>query len=157
MTEYHYELFADHHQFSLEDEGAKGDLSTSWTPEAVAKLLALAPGVIGVGTVRAMTVPVTVEVRAAEPAVEGSDWDQVNEASLEVKSGRIVVLGGTDYLPGAARIPVSPGWYRARLYYGGLNTLSADGLKGKDHYKVVLWPAPAAAPRTLKQRRGESG
>src|SRR5262249_37104052 len=43
VTEYHYDLFADHHQFSLEDEGAKGDLSMSWTPEAVAKLLALAP------------------------------------------------------------------------------------------------------------------
>ena len=30
--------------------------------------------------------------------------------------------------------------YRARIYYGGLNSLSEDGLEGDDHYRVVLWP-----------------
>jgi len=43
-----------------------------------------------------------------------------------------------------------PGWHRLRIYYGGLHTVSADGLGEDDHYQVVLWPAPASEPKTLK-------
>ena len=28
---YHFDLFADYHQFYLQDEAAEGDLSDSWT------------------------------------------------------------------------------------------------------------------------------
>jgi hypothetical protein len=77
--------------------------------------------------------------------------DQVHECSLSVPSGRLVIAGCTDYLPTAARIPVQPGWYRARIYYGGLDTLTADELDGDDHYQIVLWPSGPSAPQTLKR------
>ena len=151
MDEYRYELFADYHQFYLQDEQADGDLSDSWTQSATDILLALAPGTIGIGTARNMTVPVTVQISDGPPHDDLADWDQVNECSLNVSSGQIVIAGCTDYFPEAARIRMAPGWYRARIFYGGLHTLSEDGLEGADHYKIVLWPGTEIEPRVLKQ------
>ena len=67
VRRFEYELFADYHQFYLQDESVVGDLSDSWTQEATNRMLAIAPGTIGVGTVRDMTVPVIVEVSDSEP------------------------------------------------------------------------------------------
>ena len=50
IIQYRFELFADYHLFYLQDEHSPGDLSTSWTRQAVRDRLALAPGVIGIGT-----------------------------------------------------------------------------------------------------------
>ncbi len=153
MAEHHFQLFADYFQFYLQDGEADGDLSASWTDEAVQCLLALAPGTIGVGTVRDTDVPVTVEVRDEAPVESDySPWDQINEGSIEVPSGRLVVAGCTDYFPDAARVLITPGTYRARIYYGQLDSLREDGLEGDDHYRVVLWPAPTSPRRLLKSR-----
>ncbi|MDW4736332.1 hypothetical protein NQ293_26040, partial [Escherichia coli] len=54
--------------------------------------------------------------------------------------------------PDAARIDVAPGTYRVRVSYGGLDTLSEDGLEGDDRYRLQLWPAPPIAVRVVKQR-----
>jgi hypothetical protein len=121
------ELFADYFQFYLQDESAKGDLSDSWGPEAVDRLLAVAPGTVGIGTVRNMTVPVVVEILDAEPESDADAWDHVTECGLDVPTGRIVVAGCTDYFPKATRIDVTPGPYRVRVSYGGLNSISGDG------------------------------
>ena len=145
-------LMADYFQFYLQDESAKGDLSDSWGPEAVDRLLAVAPGAVGVGTVRNMAVPVSVEVLDAEPENDAESWDHVTECGLAVPTGRIVIAGCTDYFPDATRIEVSPGPYRIRISYGSLNSLSVDGLSGNDHYRVQLWPGPTVEPRVLKQR-----
>jgi hypothetical protein len=156
MRTHRLELFADYFQFYLQDESAEGNLAESWNRQAVRRLLALAPGTIGVGTVRNMTVPVVVQVRKSEPKADLARWDHVVECCVDIPSGRLVVAGCTDYFPDAARIEVSPGHYRGRVCYGGLNTLSEDGLEGEDHYKVVLWPAEPAAVRVLKQWRGRT-
>ena len=152
-----FELFADYHQFYLQDEGAKGDLSDAWTPEAVDRLLAIAPGTIGVGTVRNMDVPVVVEVRDGEPPDDDAEWDQVNDCSLDAPTGRIVIAGCTDYFPDAARVEVAAGTYRARVFYGALSSLSEDGLEGDDHYKVVLWKGPLTSVAVRKRRSGAAG
>ena len=152
MRRFEYTLMADYFQFYLQDERADGNLSDSWTDEAVQRLLAVAPGVIGIGTVRNMEVPVVVEMMDAEPAADAEAWDHVVECGLDVPSGRVVIAGCTDYFPDAARIDVQPGVYRARISYGSLNTLSDDGLHGDDRYRVQLWRADAIEPRVLKQR-----
>ena len=157
MRRFEYKLFADYFQFYLQDESFKGDLSESWTPEAVDRLLAVAPGTFGVGTVRNMNVPVVVEVTDTEPDANLDAWDHVNECSLEVSSGRVVIAGCTDYFPDAARIEVLPGSYRARVYYGNLSSLSDDGLDGDDRYKVILWRAAPAPEQVLKQRSPQTG
>src|SRR4030095_6846218 len=120
MTTHKYILFADYHQFYLQDEAVQGDLSDAWTEQAVANLLALAPGTIGGGTVCDMEVPVEVEIVESEPRETFEAWDQVNECDIEVMSGSLVIAGCTDYFPEAARIKVKPGSYRARVYYGNL-------------------------------------
>jgi hypothetical protein len=152
MRRFEYTLFADYFQFYLQDESAEGDLSNSWTQEAVDRLLAVAPGTIGVGTVRNMNVPVVVEISDIEPNTDLSAWDHVNECTVEVPSGRLVVAGCTDYFPDAARIELAPGSYRARILYGSLSSLSEDGLDGDDHYKVVLWTAAPRPSQVLKHR-----
>jgi hypothetical protein len=152
MKSFELSLFADYHQFYIRDETVGGDLSEAWNDEAIDRLLAIAPGMIGIGTVRNMDVPVTVEIHDHEPGDDSSEWDHVVEASLEVTSGRTVIAGCTDYFPDAMRIPVPRGTHRVRVSYGGLDTLSADGLEGDDHYRLQLWLAAPIAVRILKQR-----
>lgn len=150
MIKRNFEIFADFHQFYLQDEAAEGDLSEAWTDDAVKNLLAVVDGAVGVGTVRNMEVPVTVEVHKSEPPLSLSEWDQVNECALSVPSGKIVVAGCTDYFGDAARIKVKPGTYRVRVLYGQLGSISSDGLDGDDHYKVQLWPGASIPPTVIK-------
>ena len=149
---FQFELLADYHQFYLQDADAKGDLSESWTDEATARLLSIGEHVIGVGTVRNMTVPVVVEVHPVEPPLDLALWDHVTQCSIDVPSGKIVIAGCTDYFPDAARIDVPPGTYRARISYGALDALSDDGLDGDDNYRVQLWPGPSCPVSVLKAR-----
>ncbi len=138
-----YSIFADYFQFYIQDEAAEGHLSEAWTEDAVNRLLAVAPGTVGIGTVRNMDVPVTVEVLAGEPELDLSAWQHVVECSLEVKSSNLVIAGCTDYFPEAARIEIEPGNYRVRACFTGLDSLSEDGLDGNDRYHLQLWPSPA--------------
>ena len=135
------EIFADYHQFYLQDEHASGDLSDAWTDQATEMLLAVAPGVVGVGTASNGTVPVTVEILESAPAKSAPLYDQVNECSLQVAHGPIVIAGCTDYFPDAVRIPASPGNYRVRVSYS---------LSSEERYLVQLWEAPPIEPVVVK-------
>lgn len=148
---YSLNLFADYHQFYLQDEQAETDTPADWGEQLTTHMIAVDPGIVGIGTARNMTVPVRVDLLVTRPDDDFDGWDHVAEASLEVPSGQIVIAGCTDYFPEAKRLPVSPGSYRVRVYSGGLNTLSEDGLDGEDHYQVVLWPEKYRAPEVLKK------
>lgn len=153
---YKLTIFADFFQIYLEDEDARIDVSMSWTSEAVENLLALDPktnnGFV-LSTVRNMVVPLEIEFLEEKPVDDDfSCWDQVNECSIGLPSGVLVVSGCTEYRPKAARIPVEPGTYRARLYYGKLDALRENDLEGDDHYRVALWLADLQEPIMLKKR-----
>ena len=151
---FQYEIFADYHQFYLQDDDQSfGDLSEAWTEEATDRLLAVAPHVIGVGTVRNMSVPVSVIVHESQPKIDREEWDHITTASLQIGTGRIVVAGCTDYYPDAARIEVSPGNYEAIICYSKLTSLSPDGLDGEDSYHVHLFPGREVEPAILKRRQ----
>jgi hypothetical protein len=153
MSVHRFELFADYFQFYLQDESVDGNLGEKWSPEATDRLLALAHGTIGVGTVRNMTVPVCLEFRDSAPT-DDVKCDHAVECSIEIPSGKLVIAGCTDYFPEAARINVKPGTYRARVYYAGLDSLSSDGLDGSDSYHLVLWLAPQGEVVVLKKFSG---
>ena len=152
MSRYELVLFADYHQFYIQDENVDGNLSNAWTDEAVARLLALAPGTVGIGTVRNVDVPVTIAVLEREPSFDAEQFNHVVECSIAVESGSIVAAGCTDYFPDAVRIKIASGSYRARVSFEGLDSLSADGLEGNDQYHLELWPAPIGPVNILKQR-----
>ena len=140
VQNYNLNLFADYFQFYIQDEQVPGDLSNSWTPDAVKRLLALADGTVGIGTVRNMFVPVTIKFFDSEPSLADLDnYNQVNECDIIITSGKMVVAGCTDYFPEAVRIETSPGTYRVRIYYSNLEKLSEDGLDGDDNYELHLW------------------
>jgi hypothetical protein len=137
-------IFADYHQFYLWDQQMAPEAPTDWTEVDVARRLKAAPNVVVVSPVRNMTVPVEVEVHQSEPPFRADAWDHIAECSLDLPSGQLQVhecTGGS-----VASFKLQGGTYRLRAFYGGLASLSADGLEGKDHYRVVLWPAP---PREL--------
>ena len=144
-------IFADYHQFHLQDEAADGDLAEAWNQVASRRMLAVADGVVGLGTARNMDVPVSIEFLESEPAADLAGFDHVVEASLVMRGNRLVVAGCTDYIPDAARFELAPGTYRVRLSASGFDTLSEDGLDGRDHYLVQLWPARFDEPAVLKQ------
>jgi hypothetical protein len=152
MSRYELVLFADYHQFYIQDENVDGSLSDAWTDEAVERLLALAPGTVGIGTVRNVDVRVTIAVLEREPFFYAEQFDHVVECSIAVGSGTIVAAGCTDYFPDAVRIKVPSGPYRARVSFEGLDSLSGDGLDDNDRYHIQLWPAPMGPVNVLKKR-----
>lgn len=152
MSRYELTLFADYHQFYIQDENVDGNLSDAWTDEALERLLAVAPGTVGIGTVRNVDVPVTIAVLGQEPALDTDKFDQVVECSIAVESGTVVLAGCTDYFPDAARIKIPSGPYRVRASFEGLESVSPDGLEGNDQYHLQLWPAPMGGIEILKKR-----
>ena len=152
MRSHSLELFADYFQFYLQDEAADGNLGDAWDEGATDRMFAVTTGMVGIGTARNMDVPVTLEFLDAEPPHDFADFDHVVEGSLVVSTGPLVVAGCTDYFPDADRFPLEPGTYRVRLSCSGLDSLSEDGLEGKDHYLVQLWLGSLIEPIVLKQR-----
>jgi hypothetical protein len=135
------DLFADYHQFYLQDELVDTDWSSSWTEEATSRMLAVADGVVAVGTASNETVPVLVELHDREPDADFDKWDRVSECELSVGGHHIVVAGCTDHFPDAARIAVAPGLYRVRV----------ASIRGDNEcYRAQLWRGEPTAPRVLK-------
>ena len=116
MRSFELNLFADYFQFYIRDEAAKGDLSEAWSEEATDRLLAVGPGTVGIGTVRNMDVPVTMEILEHAPEDDFSEWDHVVEAGLDAASGRIAIAGCTDYLPDRSRDLAGPDFLRGTRY-----------------------------------------
>lgn len=144
-----YSIFADYRQFYLWDKGVGPDAPTDYTDEDVEKRIKVAPNVVVIQPERNMDVPVEVEVLDCAPCPDLEHWDHVVEASLELPSGQLEIhecTGGP-----IDQLSLPSGSYRVRAHYGALSELSADGLDGNDHYKLVIWPAPEAPVVVLKQ------
>lgn len=151
FRKFQYEIFADYHQFYLQDDDPSfGDLSEAWTEAATDRLLAVAARVIGVGTVRNVSVPVSVTIHDSRPTINDDEWDHIVAASFQVESGRIVIAGCTDYFPDAARIDVEPGTYEAIVCYSNLSSVSGDSLNGADAYHIHLFRGKEIQPVTIK-------
>ncbi len=150
------ELFADYFQIHLVDESSDADFGDAWTDQAVLDGLALAEGGLAIGTAVNLTVNVAVHLLADEPEDDGDDFDHVVEASLDLTSGRLVVLGCTDYFPEAARFALPAGWTRIRASRRNLAAALSD-LDGEDEsvereeIRLQAWPAPHSEPRVGKR------
>jgi hypothetical protein len=94
------------------DQRSVTDLGDAWTEQAVVDQLAVGGDAIAVGTAVNVFVRVAVDVLDRAPADDSTDFDHVVEGSIEVRSGRLVVMGCTDYEPDAVRFAVPAGWLR---------------------------------------------
>jgi hypothetical protein len=144
-----FEVFADYHQFYLWDRGMTVEAPIDYTDEDVRQRIKTGPHVVVIQPERNMTVAVELEVHDSDPGFDPAAWDHVAEASLHLPTGQLQVhecTGGP-----VAEFAVKPGWYRVRSLGGGFRTIDESGLKGRDHYRVVLWPAPPADVRVVKQ------
>ncbi|MBD8488161.1 hypothetical protein IFO69_05320 [Echinicola sp. CAU 1574] len=141
MREYQLEIFADYFQFHLYDEKLNPNFGEAWNQFSVDNFLALRREGIGIGTIRNMDVPVNIKIYDSEPKIK-EDLNQVfqiNETDLTIISGKLVVIGCTEYFPDAKRIELDRGIYRVRIYYSDLDKLSEDGLDGEDNYHLEIW------------------
>ena len=92
-------LFADYHQIHIFDEGSQADVADAWTEEAVADNIAVAGDAIAVGTAVNGFVAVRVELLDLPPVPDTGDFDHVVEGSMQVRSGRLVVMGSHSVQP----------------------------------------------------------
>lgn len=148
---YSFEIFADYCQFYLMDDEKEPDYPSDITELDCSNMAKVAPYIVAVYTAQIRTVPVTIRINSTDPKVNLDEWDHVVECSINLPSGRLVVIGCTDYLPTALRLPIGTGVYQVRICYGNLNTLSTSELDGDDFYFIDLWLGKRQKLKVLKQ------
>ena len=136
---------AEFHQIHLRDAGHSTDLADAWTVKATEDRLAVADGVVGVGVANDGPVAVEVELAKARPKAALSSFDHATEASLELQSGRLLVVGCTEPIESAPALALEPGWWRARLMHRGISK------PGGESIRLVLWPHARAESQVLKR------
>ncbi|MFJ6075130.1 hypothetical protein ACIQFU_30630 [Streptomyces sp. NPDC093065] len=150
-------LFADYFQIHVCDADGHGDLSESWTQQAVADHLAVAQDALGIGTTVNVNVFVTVALLSQEPSDDSPAFDHVVEAGLDVPSGRLMVLGCTDYGPDAATFDVASGWNRVRVSQSNLaQAVQADvdsdqSPETTEKVRIQVWAAPESPAAVIKR------
>jgi hypothetical protein len=151
-------VFADYYQIHLFDEGSTTDLSDVWTDKTAADQLAAGGDAMVVGTVVNVSVSVDVEILDQPPADDWAESDHAVEGSLHVPSGRMVIMGCTDYEPDALRLSVPAGWLRVRVAKSNLDVaITADpdpdafDRAAAEQVRIQLWPAPERPPEVLKR------
>lgn len=142
-------VFADYHQFYVWDPVASDrHAPEDWSDQDVANRAKVVPGVVVICPVRNMEVPVEIGIWDSEPQVIFSAWQHVIEAPLAT-AGLVEIhecTGGS-----LACFSVEPGDYTVRALYRGLDTLSEDGLEGKDCYEVQMWKSPCTGFRVIRR------
>lgn len=132
------EVFADYHQFYVQDGGKDPPAPEEWTDEDIENRCKTAPNVVVVCPLRNVTVPVELVVHDSEPPAHSSAPDHAVECSLALPTGHLQLhecTGGS-----VLNLQVPPGTYRVRLAYRGLDSISESGLEGNDSYEIELWP-----------------
>lgn len=152
-------LFADYHQIHVFDEGSETDLGAEWTDQAIDDHLAVGRDAVAVGTTVSVNVEVSVELLDGPPPDDSVDFDHVAEASFCCSSGRLVVMGCTDFEPAAQRFPVAAGWLRLRVSQSNLDRAYRAGIDSDEdpqtmeRLRLQVWSAAEAPVVVLRRWR----
>jgi hypothetical protein len=149
---------ADHNQFYVCDEGpweGTDHLAPAndmlWVGAAAEDRIDVRPGTIAVLTKTDGYVRVRIERLHAEPEDNPERHDHVVEASLESRSGTLVVIEETAEV---GKLTIGPAIYRARVCWDGLDQASEVNLEPEnatETIRIELWPeTERIEPRVLK-------
>lgn len=150
-------LFADYYQIHAFDEGSQADFSDAWTDQTMADHLAVSADAVAIGTAVNVDVAVSVEVLDGPPVDDAAEFDHVVEASIRCPSGRLVVMGCTDFEPDARRFPVAAGGLRLRVSQSNLDRAFRAGIdSAKDpltmeRLRLQVWPAAQTSVVAVKR------
>ncbi len=142
-------VMADYHQFYVWDPVLSDrQAPTDYTDEDIARRVKLSDGAVVICPVRNMRVPVEVSIWDLEPPIHLVEWQHVALAPLYVPSGTIQI----DECTGSsqAEFTVEAGHYSVRCLFKGLDTISPDGLDGRDVYSIQIWPQRIFALQIVK-------
>jgi len=137
---YEFKLAADNCRFLLGDESDDPRSTETVMPADGRRLVKVGPGSVAFETGSETQLRLLLEVCEAEPFDDPGDWQKSVDCRLELRSGIMVVAGGKDYYPDAARFRVSPGCYRVRIDYDSTAIEPGSRAHSPDEYRVLLWP-----------------
>ena len=150
LAKHHFTIFADYFQFVLMDEQSTDDFSEIWSDEALHRMLAVGSMAVCPGTLRNIEVNVQVQVTEAEPNVDSSGYDHAAKASIEIPSGRLVVMSCSGHLPDAPRIDIKSGTYQVLFLVSGVESITDESAPADDVYTVFLWPGVKRDPELIR-------
>jgi hypothetical protein len=149
-------LHASHRQFYIQDSEPPGstDDPAFWTERTSQDRLAIAEGILGIGTGSYDFVTVRVEGFGSQPPLDLSQWDHVTEAGLQVRTGLLLVMGCLS--DSGLFFRVRPGHYRVRCCHANLAaSVDSTGDAG-DWYSAAFWPSAPAPPTVPKRWTGSA-
>ncbi|MGC4749153.1 hypothetical protein ACLQ28_26380 [Micromonospora sp. DT201] len=157
----HATVFADYGQFYLQDVEAHNSVMRAgaamdparaaggWTDDAVRlHRIGLEPHSVSVGAARSDFVETILKIYETAPALV-AEAEHVVEASLEVVSGALFVLGCTESPEPDQGLQVEPGQHRVRVSYVPAapppsSDLDVEGAHFT--YLIEMWPSFEAEP-----------
>ena len=144
-------LFADYFQIVIEDAHNADGPSEAYDDAATGRRrIVTTPHALHVFTARNMDSPVRVLWWDTRPEVDLAPFDHAVEASFSAPSGKIAIMGLTDYRSNATHAAVAAGPLRALALSKALAMLSEDELDGDDSYEVHLWSEALSEAAVLK-------
>lgn len=146
-----FTIFADYFQFIVQDENSKDDFGTLWNDDAVAMMVAAGETALSLGTLRNVDVSVEVHVVDGFPEIQLEDFDHAVEGTFTSPTGKIAVMGCTDFFPDASRLEVQPGSYQFIYLVSGARTIQTEWNPADDLYSLYIWPAERRALHLMKQ------
>jgi hypothetical protein len=141
-----------YNQFYISDSLSPRKIKVSdfWTPEAYDERLAMAEGILGIGTECYGPVKGELEILEGENRTfDIMKFDHIVEGSIKCESGNLQILDcptSTIQL----NIKLSLGEYRVRIYSSNLNSVEG-GEMGDDYYRIELWQGNTFFRKVLKQ------
>ncbi|MFG3302904.1 hypothetical protein [Micromonospora chersina] len=150
-------VFADYYQVLVFDEATTSNFADAWADPDKPTGLVVDQDALSVGTEVNVDVMVRVEITPGRPVMAEQEFDYLAEASIEVRSGQLVVMGCTDFQPEAARFGVPPGWVRVLVGRSNLDVAQRLGLESDESADTMerlslwVWPEEASAPVVFKR------
>jgi hypothetical protein len=141
-----------YNQFYIADSLCPREIGRAdfWTPEAYDERLAIAEGILGIGTECYGLVKGELEILDNENKnFDINKFDHIVEGGIKIGSGNLEILDcptSTVQL----KIKLNSGGYRVRIYSSNLDSVEG-GEMGDDYYKIELWPDNNSSRKVLKQ------